>query len=135
MTLLAALPLAPVLLMALPPQSNEELQSEADRVVIAEVTSVLQREVDVPNGKDVHYTAEVKPLKDAGGRLPGSSELEKTLTVKFRQTGTRPPGWAGPQGQNSVLKANSKVKLYLRRDKDGGWWLLEPNGWSAADEK
>jgi hypothetical protein len=123
--MLAALSLSPVILMALPPQSEEDLQRGAQRVVVGEVTAVFSREVPVAQGTDTESVATVVPEKGAGERL---------LYVHFRQAGKRPPGWTGPGGQHAPLRADrKKVRLYLVTGPDGAWRLLEPNGWAPAD--
>ena len=118
-----ALSLAPVILMALPPQSDDELEQQAQRVVVGEVLAVFQREVEVSDGTDLHFVAQVQP----------SVKGEGPLYVHFRQTKKRPPGWSGPSGQDAPLQpGKGAVRLYLRKDADGAWWLLEPNGWTKT---
>ncbi len=118
-----ALSFAPVLLMALPPQSDDELEQQAQRVLVGEVLAVFQREVDVKDGKDLHFVAQVQSAQKGEG----------LVYVHFRQTASRPPGWSGPSGQSSALKVErGRVRLFLRKDADGSFWLLEPNGWAKA---
>lgn len=123
--LLAALTLtlAKAMPMALPPQSDEQLQQSADRVVVARVVEVTHREVKVQDGIDRVYTAKVKP----------EGPSKEGLEVTFRQTWERPQGWAGPAGQNEPLPQGSRVRLFLQRNGDG-WRLLEPNGWVRLDQ-
>lgn len=118
------LTLAKAMPMALPPQSDEQLQQGADRVVIARVMKVTHRDVKVQDGTDRVYTAKMKP--------EGMSK-EELLEVSFRQTWKRPRGWAGPAGQNEPLPEGARVRLFLQRSGDG-WRLLEPNGWVRLDQ-
>ena len=63
------------------------------------------------------------------GREKGSLRPGLTLTIDCKQTGKRPDGWAGPQGQNDIPGRGQKVRVYLRETPEGRFRLLEPNGW------
>ncbi len=121
-----SLTLTQAMLMALPPQSDEDLQAHAQRVVVVQVLEVTHKDVAVRDGTDRVFTAKVKPAGSDGGE-------GAPFAVTFRQTWKRPQGWTGPAGQNSVLEAGTRVRLFLERGDDGGWQLLEPNGWAKVE--
>lgn len=123
LTLLVSLAL--IARAALPPQSQEELSQQSTDIVLATVMNVKSSVQEVPGGDDRLFELNIRVDDVKKGSLrPGL-----TLTVIARQTGQRPEGWAGPQGQNEIPAEKSRVRLYLREDKNQ-FFLLEPNGWS-----
>lgn len=125
--LLLVLALSLMARAVLPNLSDEERFNLATDIVIGEVRAVARKEEKVKAGTDFHYTCEVVVQTIVKGHLkPGD-----VITVKFNQTGKRPPMWAGPVGQNEALKPNTRAKLYLTQGLKS-YSLLEPNGWDPA---
>lgn len=129
---------------AVPPLSNKNLKLEADYIVIGKVISVLKGEVKTELGSDYHYTAIVQieglesefPLMAPmlpDGTLPtrssGEPKAGSQIKIQYWKAGQRPHGWTGPQGQNSNLETKIKVRLFIKKDSEGGLHLLQPNGW------
>lgn len=110
---------------ALPPLSPEELKEQATDIVLVTVMNVQESVEDVPGGNDHVYRLNVR-VDDA---KKGSLRSGLTITVECKKTGQRPPGWAGPQGQNEIPAEKARVKMYLR-EQDNRFFLLEPNGWA-----
>lgn len=112
---------------ALPPLSGEHRQQNSNAIVTATVISLETNKVGVKiGGYDILTTAKVKVETVEKGEIqPG-----KTIEVHYRQTGKRPKGWAGPQGQNQALTEGATVRLYLDQTF-GAYHLLSPNGWDA----
>ena len=129
---------------AVPPLSNKNLKLEADYIVIGKVISVLKGEVKTELGSDYHYTAIVQieglesefplmPPMLPDGTLPtrssGEPKAGSQIKIQYWKAGQRPHGWTGPQGQNSNLETKIKVRLFIKKDSEGGLHLLQPNGW------
>lgn len=113
---------------ALPPISPKDRQDRADHIVVGIVESVEDRQVPVKvGGYDIQSTALIQISKVEKGPLKGQA----TVTVEYRRTGQRPPGWAGPQGQNQPLVKGKKVRLFLT-EFAGVLSLMSPNGWDPA---
>lgn len=119
--LLLALPV----LAALPPQTSEELESQAGHVVLGKVVNITSQVVPVKNGLNRAYKIEVSVDTVEKGDLSSGQIVE----VHCKKTLRRPNGWAGPQGQNSIPKKDESVRIYLRRTQEGRLEILEPNGW------
>ncbi len=112
---------------ALPPLSDEERFNQSTDIVVGEVRAVKSKEEKVKQGTDWNYTAEVVVQSIVKGPIkPGD-----VIKVQFDKTGKRPMGWAGPQGQNEVLKEGTRARLYMTKDI-GYYRLLVPNGWTPA---
>lgn len=107
---------------ALPPQSGEDLASSASYVFEGEVVSVTSEVKKVRNGTNRHYRVKVRISK----WIKGSITVENPVLIFCKTTESRPPGWAGPQGQNDV-PAKGDVGVFYVSD---GFKLLEPNGWT-----
>ena len=134
---------------ALPPRSTENLKSEADYIVIGTVISVCKSEVKTELGSDYHYTALIQIeslesefplmppiLPDGTIPTPSSSEPKagSQIKVQYWKVGQRPHGCTGPQGQNSNLETETKVRLFIKKDSKGSFHLLQPNGWQLISE-
>ena len=124
-----SLPLAPLAFAALPPLSPKMLDNAANLVAEGTVEKVEHKVVDVEGGNDLQYSAVLELEKLEKGPVFAGA---KTITVRFRRTGKRPPGWAGPQGQNSVPAVGERIRVYARLGSDGFFHLLEPNGWTRS---
>jgi hypothetical protein len=112
---------------ALPPLSAEHRQQNSSAIVTATVLGLETNKVGVKaGGYDILTTAKVRIETVEKGEL----QAGKTIEVHYRQTGKRPRGWAGPQGQNQALSEGSTVRLYLDQTF-GAYHLLSPNGWDA----
>ena len=81
------------------------------------------------------FTAKIRVHKFVRAELFSEQEAE-TIEVKFWRPAKRPRGWAGPQGQNSILWRGEEVRLYLTRDSNqaGVYHLLMPNGWERLED-
>lgn len=109
---------------ALPPLSAEERRDQASEIVSGTIMNVKETVQEVPGGDDRVYQLNVRVDEVKKGMLrPGL-----TITAICHQTGRRPEGWAGPQGQNEIPAEKSKVRLFMR-EQDNQFFLLEPNGW------
>ena len=127
--LACSLQLSPLMLAALPPLSTQELHGDAQVVAVGVVGKVESREVKVAGGTDVEFTAELSDIKFEKVLVaPGA----KTLELRFKRTGTRPPGWTGPSGQHAVFKKGDRVRIFGTQAPNGSITLLEPNGWEQA---
>lgn len=126
--LLLALTCASLAQAAIPPMDDNTREASATYVVTGKALEVTKREIDVRNGTDFEYTCIFRVAQVEKGRpmLEGIA-----IWVKFRRTGRRPSGMTGPQGQNEILSAGTKAKLYLYPQADGTFRLLEPNGWEG----
>ncbi len=123
-TILLFLSLMLVARGALPPLSPQERNDQASDIVVATVMNVKQKVDEVQGGDDIIFELSIRVDDAKKGMLrPGL-----TLKVLCRQTGRRPEGWAGPQGQNEIPPQKSKVRLFLR-EHENQFFLLEPNGW------
>lgn len=112
---------------ALPPLSDDDRQEEADHILVGQVHNVSAKEVDVEDGTNLVYTLNFR----VDGREKGSLRPGLTLSITCKQTGKRPRGWAGPQGQNEIPREGQKVRVFVRETPEGTFKLLEPNGWEA----
>jgi hypothetical protein len=113
---------------AIPPLSVERLNDSSDYIVIGTVTNIQVREVRVNLGTDYSYKAQIQVNRIELSRSDVLNS-KKSIEVHYRKTGKRPYGWTGPQGQSQLLEKGKKVKLFIRRDRQGNLHLLEPNGW------
>ena len=96
--------------------------SKAERIAEGQVSALSTEEVSVAGGTDFRTVFRFKVLRSLKGDLkPG-----QILQLNLRQTGRRPQGWAGPQGQNALPKEGQEIRVYLNGDH-----LLEPNGWES----
>ncbi len=111
---------------ALPPLSPERLLDDSSDVVVGDVVEVRTWTERVKYGRDNFSVALVRIESVEKGKLQPGVLIE----AHFRQTESRSKGWAGPQGQNEILKKGERARLYLRK-VDGVYKLLEPNGWAA----
>lgn len=119
--------LAAPALSALPPMTPSMLQAQADAVVVGRTRAVFSRTVETPAGVDRQFLAEFHVERVEKGE---GIEAGWLVYPHFWQPDRRPQGWAGPQGQDEVLPLDVPVRLFLKRTDQGGWRLLEPNGWT-----
>jgi len=118
---------------AVPPLSPEELKASASNIVIGEVRNVYVTERTLRKEfTDRLYVLEVLPKEVVKGKALSSGRL---IYARTWRPSSRPPGWAGPQGQNEIPERGKRVRLYLARDKEGGWDVLTPNGVEQLPEK
>ena len=110
---------------ALPPLSPEEQRAGAEHVLVGQVNNVRSRSVEVANGTDRLFDLNFR----VDDREKGTFRAGLTLTLKCRQTESRPQGWAGPQGQNEIPAEGSRIRVFVRESPGGELQLLEPNGW------
>lgn len=110
---------------ALPPLSQQELNERATDVVAATIMNVKSSVEEVPEGEDRVYQLNIRVDEARKGMLRSGL----TVTVIARQTGRRPEGWTGPQGQNEIPAEGARVWLYLHEEQNQ-FFLLEPNGWA-----
>lgn len=113
---------------AIPSLTGQNLNALSDYIVIGTVTSIQSREVRVGLGTDYAYKAQIQVDRIEFSRS-NILTSKKSIVVLYKQTGKRPRGWVGPQGQSRLLVKDSKVRLFIRRDEQGKLHLLEPNGW------
>lgn len=127
LTLASAFVLSLPALGALPPMTPSMLQSQADAIVVGRGTAVFERIIETSAGVDSQYLAEFRVE-----RVEKGSQIQAGWLIypHFWQPNQRPDGWAGPQGQNEVLITDTPIRLYLKQTENGGWRLLEPNGWT-----
>jgi hypothetical protein len=92
----------------------------AQRVAEGQLSTLQTKEVQIEGGSDFQTTGQFVVSRV----LKGDLKKGQRLTVRMRQTGKRPAGWAGPQGLNELPKDGQKIRLYLQ-----GSQVLEPNGW------
>jgi hypothetical protein len=143
---LGAAPAATVFLMglclaAVPPRKAEELRSDATDIVVGEVRFVYAGDAKVEHGTDTRYcielavtTVEKSPADKTATAPPTTAPASKLLYARCWTPAKRPAGWAGPQGQNLIPKPGQRIRLYLTREADGGFDVLEPNGVEAVKE-
>ncbi len=99
---------------ALPPLTQQELDEGSTDIVVATVLNVKTGIQEVPGGDDRVYELSIRVEEVRKGTLRAGL----TLPVIARQTGRRPEGWAGPQGQNEIPGEKSNVRLYLREEQN-----------------
>src|SRR4051812_1472277 len=100
LSVIAVLAAATIILGALPPRSKEDLEKTATDIVIGEVKQVYTavRE-NKPGMVDTLYCFEISVSKvEKGDR----GKEGKVLMARAWKPEKRPPGWAGPQGQNTI---------------------------------
>jgi hypothetical protein len=132
-------------LAALPPLTEEELNSEARYIVVGKVKTVSSGEVRGDQGSNYQYKAIVEVVRVEKGLLmsidptevvsqpPGAPTPGDQIEVHYWQAGDRPLGWSGPAGQYSGLREDTMVRLYLSQESEGRLHLLEPNGWESIN--
>jgi hypothetical protein len=111
---------------ALPPLSEQDRAERATEIVEGTVLNIKRREIPVKAGTNWDYDLNFRVEKAVKGSLRSGLLIQ----VKLRQTGKRPEGWAGGQGQNEIPAEDQKVRFFLNRDQDR-FKALEPNGWEA----
>lgn len=100
------------MVFAVPPQSVESLQRNADVIVVARVAKIdrIEKRLDTAYA-DTHFTLSLEiTASDKGNATVGTTMLARTY-----QPSERPAGWAGPQGQNTIPPEGTIVRAYLRQ--------------------
>ena len=105
---------------ALPPLSEQDRQEQASDILDGTVLNIKRTEVD----NDIEYRLNFR----VENKVKGTLRSGILLPVILRQTGKRPAGWAGPQGQNEIPAEDQKVRFFLL-EQQGVYRALEPNGW------
>ncbi len=111
---------------AIPPLSEQDREVRATEIVEGTVLNVKRREIPVKAGTNWDYDLNFRVEK----AIKGSLRSGLLIPVKLRQTGKRPEGWAGGQGQNEIPSEDQRVRFFLHNDQ-GRFEALEPNGWEA----
>jgi len=120
-------------LAAIPPRSPQDLKQSATAIVTGEVRKIYTAEHSSrEGGVDRLYALEVLVSSVEKGAKVQSGRV---IYARAWQPAKRPPGTVGDQGQNQIPEPGHRVRLYLTRDKDGGWDLLRPNGVEALTSK
>jgi len=117
--------IAGLILMAVPPLSPGQLKSESELVVVGTVTECEVKTVE----RGHHYIDRVFVFKiDVASIEKGQSRKGAIVEATTWQPDYRPRAWAGPQGQHVAPASGQKVRAYLRKDQEGKYELLMPNG-------
>ena len=114
---------------ALPPRAPEQLQADADSVVVGVIEAITKVEETTPKGfpegyaNTTHYLAIRVESAEKGAAA-------STLMVKGWTILSRPRGWAGPTGIHALSTAatGQHVRLFLRSSPDGAFEIVAPNG-------
>ncbi|NJO40793.1 MAG: hypothetical protein HC769_02720 [Cyanobacteria bacterium CRU_2_1] len=125
---------------AIPPLNSTDSHADATHIIIGTVKTISQQEVSTEEGNNYEFVATVEiiqvekqPLHSADLIETADRHLGDTVEVHYWQTGKRPFGWTGPQGQNAKLPPNTQVRLFLRLGVNDRLSLLEPNGWEIYE--
>jgi hypothetical protein len=112
-------------------QTDEQLQQNAELIVSGQVGQVYPFEDDKGGGYvDNVFLVEIKvaTVEKGSGIKPGD-----LVFVRCRQAAKRPSGWSGADGHGFVPASESSIRAYLRRDGDGRYDPLTPNGIASQD--
>jgi hypothetical protein len=119
------------------PRKAEELRGDATDIVSGEVRFVYAGEQRVSGGTDTRFCIELAVTRVEKGRATSAPSTQPTgqmIYARCWKPAKRPDGWAGHQGQNLIPKPGQRVRLYVTRDDDGGFDVLEPNGAETVKE-
>lgn len=109
-----------------PPRSPEDLQSESTDIISGTVNAIYSREVKDREITKTHYAAEITVSKTEKGDLkPGD-----LIYIRYWRMTGHPPGWVGPSGAWNAPKEGDGVLVFLSKAQDGGFDVLQPNGFS-----
>jgi len=122
---------APVALAELPPLSSEQLHSQASDIIQGKIVAIYSYDKpgtpeEMRRGPwvDTRSVAEVQVTKIEKGE---SFKQGEVAYVRFWRAKERPRGWAGPGG-NRPPRVDGDFRVFARRDKDGRYDVLLPNG-------
>lgn len=119
--LIAALSALP-LLAALPPLSNDDLNTMAAHIITGRVVSVDRQLGQEREGyRDDAFHIRIQLSQPASGSLQAGD----IVVVTTWQAAARPLGWAGPSGQYDIPRVGQDGVFYLNADLV----MLNPNGW------
>jgi len=122
---LAAAVLLGSFLFAIPPLSPGELKSESDLVVVGKISKMAMRIDD----KAMQMQDRIFEVEITVNTIEkGQSQPGKIIRATAWQPDHRPRGWTGPQGQNETPVLGQRVRAYLRKNIEGEYLFLEPNG-------
>lgn len=113
---------------AIPPLSEQKLQSLSHYIVIGTVISDQNKEIPAHYGTIFAHTATIQ-VESLEKTRSGKDAVKpgQTIEVRYARRG-KTDGRPGSQRQSEPLKVGMKVKLFLVKGEDG-FSLLEPNGW------
>ena len=120
--------LTPILLLCTvglldrPNAAPEDLYGGADLVVLAEVAGAYSDAA--PDRWATRHVAELRVIETSKGDRPPATRLLYARCTSYRPTGE--PGWNGM----SPPPVGAKVRVYLASAEDGGWDVVEPNGFA-----
>jgi hypothetical protein len=107
------------------PLSKDVLQEKAHQILVGKIIAITQKEETRPYGIDLVYTVKMSVDSIEKGEHPATN----TIAFTYWKSKKRFKGWAGNFGQNSNIKPNSIIRVYLSKTPEGELTLLEPNGW------
>lgn len=137
---------------ALPPIPAKELNQRSDYIIVGKVNRIVSREVLSRYGPELQYYETIiqhkaivqverlvskkatgSPSKEKSKALRNTPIPGKTIEVHYWTVGKDKFGPPGSQGQNFLPKENMKAKFFMRKDQQGKFHLLEPNGWQRIN--
>jgi hypothetical protein len=107
-----------------PSRLDGELEKMATHIVTGKVTGVYASESDADKGV-THYLLEIEVFSVRKGEGPKDEEVLYARCWKRRERSEDP---TVSNGQAKIPAASDRVQVYLKRGKDGGYDVLEPNG-------
>ena len=131
---LGAMLLSFQLYAATPPLSETARIRKSTLIVEGTVTENIETEevLKKPQGS---LNAVHKISMEAETVLKGSVEVGETVEFHYWRQKTRPPGWAGDQGQNSDIPVGSQIRAFLVQEPNGNKIiLLNPNGFDILED-
>lgn len=120
----------------IPDKNSTQRDLEATDIVTGQVQNVSYQDIadhgkDNPNYLTRYFVTDILIDKILKGYRGESWKIK----ISYWKPTKRPDGWVGPQGQNGHLNLNDHVKLWLKREENNIYRILEPNGieWFAPN--
>ncbi|MEM7014045.1 MAG: hypothetical protein AAF585_21510 [Verrucomicrobiota bacterium] len=111
---------------ALPPREPGDLDKAATLIISAAAAEITTSTKGALGHTDTIFIIEAKVDSVSKG---SGAKVGETIKIRAWQPKRRPGGgWAGPQGIDSIPGKGASFKAWLRKDDDGVWEPLEPNG-------
>jgi len=109
---------------AIPPLDQEDREAYSSHIITGVVAAI--NETTQKNGYqniDKIYTVTMVPTSVEKG-----DDYSVSVSFTFWKAFVRPEGMCGPIGQYGMIKTGDQIRVYLQKDEENNYRVLEPNG-------
>ena len=124
LTLLSSVIISLITHAALPPLSQEDREAYASTIMTGVVVNMnmVAQKTGYRSVNNI-YTVIFAPTNIEKGDM-----ISRSVEFTFWKAAERPDGWCGPTGQYGMMKVGDNIRVYMYKNEENTYQLIEPNG-------